>query len=91
MVQRRDCARLLLKPSQAGGIFGRNIVQDLDRDIAVQLRIPRAINLAHSACTEGREYLVLAEHRTRSQGHSPDYILLSERSPFEFKGAGTRK
>jgi hypothetical protein len=43
--------------------------QDLDRDVALQARVLRAVHLAHSACPERTEDLVGAEPGTRGEAH----------------------
>ena len=44
--------RLPLESREAIGIVGERLGQDLDRDVALQLRIARAIDLAHAARAE---------------------------------------
>src|SRR5688572_31377934 len=44
--------------------------QNLDRDLATELRIARAIDLAHSASADGGEDFVSAEGGARSQRHA---------------------
>jgi hypothetical protein len=48
MVQRRQELRFALKASQAFRIGGERFRQDFERDVAIQLRIARAIYLAHA-------------------------------------------
>ena len=52
MVQRREHLRFALKPGEAIGIAGERVGQDLQRDVAIQLRIARAIHLAHAALAD---------------------------------------
>jgi hypothetical protein len=49
MIQCRDRLRLLLKTPEPLGIAGESHRQDLDRDLAVEPRIPRPIHLTHAA------------------------------------------
>ena len=49
--------------------MANGVGQDLDRDVAIQLRVARAIDLAHSACAQRREDLVDANPSAGSQGH----------------------
>ena len=53
--------RLALKPREPLRIGGERLGQDLDRDVAIQLRVARAIDLAHAAGAERRQDLVRAE------------------------------
>ncbi len=59
---------LALEPRQAIGI-GRELVrQHLDRDVAVQLRVAGAVDLAHAAGAEGGGDLEGAECGADVQG-----------------------
>ena len=49
MIEGRKHARLAFEPRQPIGITGEELRQDLDRDIATELRVARAIDLAHAA------------------------------------------
>ena len=61
MRQRRDCMRLALEARQAIRIGRELRRQDLDRDLATQLRVARAIDLAHAAGADRRDDLVDAD------------------------------
>ena len=61
MVQRREDLRFALETRQAIGITGEGIGQDLERDVALQLRVLRAIDLAHPAGADLGGDLVDAE------------------------------
>ena len=65
MRERRDGLRLALEPRERVGIGGDGFGEDLDRDVAVELRVPRPVDLAHAARAERREDLVGAEAGTR--------------------------
>ena len=52
MVQRREHLRFAAEPREPIGIVGERVGQDLDRDVAIQLRVARAIDLAHAARAE---------------------------------------
>ena len=69
MIQRRERLRFALETRQAIGIVGERVRQNLDRDLASQLRVARAIHLAHAAGTEYRDDLIRAEARAEGQGH----------------------
>ena len=61
MIQRRERLRFALEPREPLGIGGERLGQDLDRDVATELRVARAIDLAHAAGPEGGEDLVRAD------------------------------
>ena len=61
--------RLALKPREPIGVAREQIRQNLDRDIAIELRVPRAIHLAHAARADRRDDFVRAEMGAGSQGH----------------------
>ena len=64
MVERRGGARLLLEAAQPIGIGRERGGQDLDRDLASEPRVARAVDLAHAAGAERREDLVRTQLRT---------------------------
>ena len=49
MVQRREDLRFAFETGEPIGVVGEGGGQDLDRDVAIELRIARAIDLAHAA------------------------------------------
>ena len=49
MIQRRERSRFPLKPCQAIRVAGKGVGEDLQRDVAPELRVPGATHLAHSA------------------------------------------
>ena len=53
MVQRGEDPRLALEPCDALGIGGERRGQRLQRDVAAQLRVVRAVDFAHSAGARG--------------------------------------
>ena len=61
MVQRGERLRFALEARQPLGIGGEAVRQDLDRDVAIELRVARAIDLAHAAGANDRDDLVGAE------------------------------
>ena len=63
MVQRRKHLRFALKASKPFRIIREEGGQNLERDIAIELGIPRPIHLTHSATAERREDLIGAESR----------------------------
>ena len=68
MVQRREHFRFALKPREPIVVGGERGRQDLDRDLAFQLRVRRAIHLPHPAFADLRGDLIDAESRAGSEG-----------------------
>ena len=64
MIQRREQARLALEAREPLGIGGERRRQDLDRDVAAEPGVARAVDLAHAARAERCHHLVDAEPRT---------------------------
>ena len=52
MIERGEHLRLALEAREAIGIGGERLGQDLDRDVAPELRVARAVDLAHPAGPE---------------------------------------
>ena len=63
MGQRGDRPRLGLEPPPHLGIGGDVRRHDLDRDVAIEPRVARAIHLAHAAGADWPDDLVLSEAR----------------------------
>ena len=63
MIERREQLRFALEARHAVGVRRERRRQDLQRDVAIQLRVARAIHFAHSPGAEGREDFVGAEAR----------------------------
>ena len=61
MVQRREHLRFASKPRQTIRIESDVGWEQLERDLAIELRIAGAIHLAHAAGAEGTENLVRTE------------------------------
>ena len=57
MVQRREDFGFALEAREALGVRGEDVGQDLDRDLAFQLRVRRAIDLAHAAGADLRRVI----------------------------------
>ena len=62
-------AGLPLEPDERNGVLGEMFGEDLDRDLATESEVPRAVDLAHAARPEWRENLVTAEERPGDEGH----------------------
>ena len=67
--ERCDRPRLSLEARERVGIRCDSLGKHLDRDIAPELRIARAIDLSHSAHTEERKNLVGAEAGAGGECH----------------------
>ena len=71
------CASRLKRASRSGS-QREELGQDLQRDVAIELRVARAIDLAHAACAEGRDDLVGAEARAGGQRHQSRLIVATK-------------
>ncbi len=69
MIQRGQHLCLALEPREPIGIERERFGQDLQRDVAIQLRVARAIDLAHPACAERRLNFVGTELCAGRQRH----------------------
>ncbi len=79
VVERREHPRLALEPRQPVAVLEEEVRQGLDRDVPVQVSVPRAIDLAHAAPAERGDDLVRADagsgregHRSKTLCHRPD-------------------
>ncbi len=63
MVQRREDLGFALEPGESIGVVGDGREQDLDRDLATQLRVARTIDGTHAALADRRQDLEGAEAR----------------------------
>ena len=68
--------RLALEARQAVAVRGEGVGQDLDRDVALQPGVARAIHLAHAACADSREDLVGADARAGGMRHATAILSL---------------
>jgi hypothetical protein len=69
MVQRRENLSLAFEARKPVGIEREEFGQDLQRDVAIEHRVTRAIDLAHPARTKRRQYLVRAEASAERKSH----------------------
>jgi hypothetical protein len=83
MIQRGKYLRFTFEASEAVRIGSECLGQDLERDVAIQLRIARAIHLAHAARPEQAQDFICAKPCTRRQSHEALLILATE--PFRRK------
>ncbi len=75
MVERGQDARLALEARQPVGIRGEHRRQHLDRDLAPEPRVARAIDLAHAAGANPLLHLINADPLS-SHGHLGDIIQM---------------
>jgi hypothetical protein len=64
-----DRARLALEACERLGVVGQLGGEDLDRDVAIEFRVARLVDLAHAAGPERGEDFVRAEARAVRQNH----------------------
>ena len=65
VIQRGEHPRLALEAREAIRVARERAGQDLDRDVAPELRVVRLVHLAHAARAEQRLQLIAAEGRAR--------------------------
>ena len=61
MIERREHLRFAAEPRQSIRIAGQERRQDFQRDVAIELGVARAIDLAHTPGAERGEDLIRAE------------------------------
>jgi hypothetical protein len=73
MAERREHLRFALEARHPELVVGEDIAEDLQRDVASELGIARAVHLAHAPRAEGGDDLANADSRERSAtcGRSP--------------------
>lgn len=69
MIERREDSRFALKSGEPFGIAGELIGQDLDRYVAIELRITCSIDFAHAAAPERSEDLIGPESHAGGERH----------------------
>ena len=69
MVGCRQCLRFAFESSEPVRIVGERFGQNLQRDIAIELRVPRAIDLTHSALADLSGDFIRAEAHASGQSH----------------------
>jgi hypothetical protein len=80
MVQRRQCFGFAREAHQAIGIVGEGVGEDLERDRAIELRIPGPIDFAHSASSECGDDFVRADPRACGQHLSGVRVIICARA-----------
>jgi len=84
VIDGRQRLRFAIEPREPVGVARERIGQDLQRNIAIELRISRAEHLAHPANTDARDDFVDAEARARSQSQLS--ARLHQRRPVAHQG-----
>jgi hypothetical protein len=69
MVERGERPGLTLEPGEPLLIADEGVEDELERDLAPELGIARAIDLAHSPCTELADDFVVTEAGSRVERH----------------------
>jgi hypothetical protein len=69
VIQARNRACFFFEPAQPIGIRGELGGQDLDRDIATEPAVPRAVHLTHPARAERSDHFVRSDRRSGGQTH----------------------
>src|SRR5262245_46308533 len=70
MIQRGEYLSLAPEANESIGISRDGVREDFQRDVAIELRVAGAVDLAHTAGADLRGDFVWAEASARSQGHS---------------------
>ena len=73
MIQRGERLRFAQEAREPLGVVRERLGQDLDRDVAVQLRIARSIDFAHAPTADGLDQGEDAEARAGGEGQVADY------------------
>ena len=78
MVEGREHFGFALKPREPFGVSGDRRRQNLDRDLAFQLRVGRPIDLAHATRADGGNDFVRAKTGAGSEGKTAGSIAVSD-------------
>ena len=68
MIQGREHFRFALKPCEPALVSRNRRRQDLDGDLAFELRVGRPVDLAHAAGTDGGDHFIGTETGAGSEG-----------------------
>ena len=85
MIQRREKLRFPLEPPKALVVLRERFGQHLNRDLTVELRITRAVDLTHSARSDGSDDLVVGELRSYFEAHIQEHL---NKKPYHAGGFG---
>src|SRR5262245_21686457 len=80
MIERREHLRLAREPRATVGIGGERVRQDLQRDVAIQLRVAGPIHFAHTTRAEQADHLIAAEPRAGREGHGRRRLYRPQRN-----------
>ena len=89
MIERREDLRFALEAREPIRIGRERVRQDLQRDVAIQLRVARAIDLTHAARAEQRNHFVGTDTSAVANGHEngvSDYSRAACRDPRKSAG-----
>jgi hypothetical protein len=70
MIQRRQHLRFAMKAREPIGVGCKCGRQNLQRDVTIELRIARAVDLTHAACTNGGDDFVWSEATAGTERHT---------------------
>ena len=85
VVEAREDLRFPLEPGQPIGVGSEGVGEDLQRDIAAQLRVGGAIDLAHAALADEGSHVVMPQPRTDLEGHQLVYRVVRRRDSFDVR------
>ena len=71
--------RLPPKAGKARGVVDERVREDLERDVAIELRVPRAVDRAHSSRANLRDDFIRADPRSGREGQSA--AIMSRETP----------
>jgi hypothetical protein len=69
VIELREHLRFALEARESLGVVRERVGEDLDRDVAVELGVVGAIDLAHPAFAQQRDDLIRAELRSGAERH----------------------
>ena len=84
MVQRRERLSFPCEPGEPFGIVSERVRQDLERDVAIELRVASLIHLSHATFADRRSDFVHAEAGTGSEGQMMWIIGSDQRRPYDY-------
>lgn len=71
VIQGREQLRFAAKAQETVTVVRNGVGQDLQRDVAAEVRVSRPVHLAHAAGPQQADDLVDAEARARTERHGP--------------------
>src|ERR1700730_15194323 len=79
MVERREHLCFALESRQPIRVGRKDVGKELDGNVAIELDVARAVDLAHAACAQRRQDFVRSEARASGLRHESRLILATER------------